>query len=589
MTTIFCNFAYALVCALNPMAQKSTTKKTQAKKVIWIVPKSPILLYIIIAIAVMCSEGCVKTDPNKKLLNELDDAIENREAYHQQKEETLSEIKQEIVEAVSQEDRFHAMGHLLDEYKSYNTDSALVICQKRLALAEDANIAHLKIHAKLSIADVLSLMGLYKETTDIIQSYPRDSVPDYLLAYYYHINRTVYGFMSDYTVIESEKDRYSRLTREYRDSLMQTNEPGSLYYVLTECDQMNVSGEADKAAKLLERYIDAHSFSDHERAILSYTLSESYRLLGDRDNEKKQLIISAINDMKTGVNEYISLKKLALMLYDEGDVNRAYNYLKICMEDAKECNARLRIIEINDIFPIVNDVYLDTISVQQHRLRWGIALVGLLAILLIVMIFFIYKEKKKVDVARQYENEANSKLSALNDELRKANDSLILANNSIKENSCLKEEFITQYMGQCAMYIEKIDHYQKALSRIEATKQYNELKKILKTLPTSDAEARAFYDNFDDTFLKLFPTFVRDFNALLKPEEQLEPKISGKLNTELRIFALIRLGINDSVRIAQFLRYSPTTIYNYRTRVRNRAKGDRDKLEEDLLKIGKFD
>ena len=548
-----------------------------------------LLLAVLILAICVCMTGCGKRDTNSELLDELDAAIENRDVYHNRKEQRIADVRQEILEAVAQDDRFHAMGHLLDEYKSYNTDSALMLCERRLALAESTDDPLLKIHARLSFADVLTLMGLYKEATDILQTCPRDSLPDYLYPYYYHIKRSTYGFMSDYTVVKADKERYTQLTKAYRDSLMQTNAPGSLYYILNECDQLNVNGNPAKAASLLERYMSENATAEHETAILAYTLSESYRLLGDSDNEKKQLIISAINDMKTGVNEYISLRKLALMLYGDGDVNRAYKYLKICMADAQECNARLRIIEINDIFPVVNDVYLDTINAQQQRLQLWLITVGIMAVLSMAMIYVIYREKKKTDEARIAENEANAKLSVLNADLKHANQSLVHANRAIRENACLKEEFIAQYMGQCTMYIEKIDQYQKAVSRIEATKQYGDLKKLLKNLPTSDTEARAFYDNFDDTFLKLFPSFVKDFNALLRPGEEITPKKAGKLNTELRIFALIRLGINDSVRIAHFLRYTPTTIYNYRTRIRNKARGNRDMLEQELMDIGEIE
>lgn len=311
-------------------------------------------------------------------------------------------------------------------------------------------------------------------------------------------------------------------------------------------------------------------------------------MLGDREKEKRELIVSAINDMETGVKEYVSLRKLALLLYREGDVKHAYDYLGICLEDARECNARLRILEINDIFPIVNEVYLDTIALQQNRIKWGLVLVCLMSAVLMFAVYYIYREKKKVEDARRSVAEMNTRLNNLNGDLKSTNLRLVDANNAIKENSCLKEEFIARYMHQCTLYIEKIDKYQKAISRVAVTKQLDELKKISKTLPTSEAEARAFYDNFDDTFLKLFPTFVKDFNALLMPEEAIIPKTQGKLNTELRIFALIRLGITDSVKIAQFLRYSVTTIYNYRTRVRNKALGNRDLLEAELMKIGDF-
>lgn len=526
------------------------------------------------ALLVLLAVACGPADGNAGLLDELDAAIAERAAVHERREATMAVLRAEIDSARTVEERFHAMGHLLDEYMSYNTDSALAISRRRIDLANATGNPELRIHAALSQAHVLSIMCMYKEALDQLGAVARDSLPEYLIPYFYHINRTIYGFMADYASDDAERARYSTLVDVYRDSSMVMNVPGSFYYVLAQSDGLNAHGKAVQAAEALEGYLAANDISDHEKALAAYTLSESYRMLGDKDKEKRELIVSSINDMRTGVNEYVSLRKLALLLYQEGDVQHAYDYLNICLKDAQECNARLRILEINNVFPIVNEVYLDTIAMQQSRLRLALVLVGLMALVLLATVYYIYREKKKVELARQSVAEMNSRL--------------VDANNAIHENSCLKEEFIAQYMDQCTLYIDKIDKYQKAMSKVAATKQVDELKKMLKTLPTSDVEAKAFYDNFDVTFLKLFPTFVRDFNALLRPDEALVPKAAGRLNTELRIFALIRLGITDSVRIAQFLRYSTATIYNYRTRVRNKAAGDREKLETELMKIGNF-
>lgn len=552
-------------------------------------PTRDMILCVLMGMIMMGMQGCIdNSSTGNPLLSQLDEAIDNRENYHNDKEKKLQQLREEIAEADGEEERFHAIGHLLDEYKSYNTDSALSLCRRRLAYAEKHANPRLMIHARLSMADVLSYTGLYKEAFDIIESIPRDSIPEYLIPFYYHINRTINGFMADFNVSPEGKKKYADVTDAYRDSIIMLNEPGSFYNILSRCDQLNVKGKPKEALRLMEEYFAANDPDDHEKAIAAYTLSESFRLLGNKAKEKEQLIISSIHDMKTGVNEYVSLRKLALLLYNEGDVNRAYRYLNICMEDAQECNARLRIIEINNIFPVVNAVYLDTIATQQRRLRWGMVLVGILSLLVMVTAYYIYKEKKKVDKARQELDFANLELNEANQELKKANKNLSEAKDSIAEQSILKEEYIAQYMSQCTAYIEKLDKYQNTLSRIVTTKQYGELKKMLKNFPTSETEAKEFFANFDGTFLKLFPSFVTDFNALLRPEEAIIPKTLGRLNTELRIFALIRLGVTDSVQIAHFLRYTPTTIYNYRARVRNKALGDRNALETKMMNIGKF-
>jgi len=291
--------------------------------------------------------------------------------------------------------------------------------------------------------------------------------------------------------------------------------------------------------------------------------------------------------MKSAVREYISLRKLAVLLYQEGDIDRAYSYLKLCMDDAVFCNARLRILEILQIFPLINDTYQQKAEKQQEQMKWALVSISLLSIFLLIAIFYVYKQMKRVAAARHEVIDANKRLKELNEELHRYNLQLKEANHIIAENSYLKEEYIGRYMDQCSVYLEKMDNYRRSLGKIAATGKVDELYKNIKSSKFIEEELKEFYANFDNTFLQLFPTFVEDFNTLLAEGEQIYPKVNERMSTELRIFALIRLGITDSVKIAQFLRYSVTTIYNYRTKVRNKAAGDRDQLEQEVMKIGK--
>ncbi len=368
---------------------------------------------------------------------------------------------------------------------------------------------------------------------------------------------------------------------------MAVNAVGSLYYTLILGDKLNVDGHPEKSVKLITNYLQQHSEAEpHAEALFAYTLSESYRLLNERELQKQQLIISAIADMRSATLEYVSLRKLAIMLYEDGDIEHAYKYLKQCMEDAKMCNARLRQIEINDIFPVVNDIYLDTINRQQRSLKHYLLFISILSIALLIAFIFATLQTKRAHKARKAEAEANIKLLDMNNELKSLIDKLRLANAEISEASRLKEEYIGSYMDQCSLYIEKLDSYRKRLNKMLTSGNTADFKTLLKSTSMIDDELKGFYEHFDQTFLRLFPTFVEDFNALLIDGEEVKPKAEGRLNTELRIFALIRLGITDSTKIAQFLRYSVTTIYNYRTRIRNKARSDRNALEKELMNIG---
>lgn len=546
-----------------------------------------IIIFLCLCTICMCRLHAADSSRADSLLLKLDQAIKERPIYMEQKELKLAELKKQLHRQIPDEERFAILGTLLDEYRSFNTDSALHMAEEREQIAIRLGNREYIDNARMNKADVLGMTGMYKEVMDLMRNIHIDRLSVDIHPYYYHIYRTVYGLMADYAVTAYEKKLYTELTDKYRDSLLLVNKDNLLIHTLIQSDQYNVRNEYDKAIRLLTDYLALQKDYEHDVAICAYTLSESYRLKGDKEKEKEYLIVSAMADMKTAVREYISLRKLAVLLYQEGDIERAYSYVKICMEDAAACNARLRKLEILEIFPIINDAYQQKTEKQQEQMKWALVSISLLSLFLLLAIFYVYKQMKKVAAARREVIDANKRLKELNDELHLSNAQLKEANHSIAENSYLKEEYIGRYMDQCSVYLEKMDNYRRSLGKIAATGNVEELYKNIKSSKFIEGELKEFYTNFDNTFLQLFPTFVEDFNALLADDEQISLKAGERMNTELRIFALIRLGITDSVKIAQFLRYSVTTIYNYRTKVRNKAAGDRDLLEQEVMTIGK--
>lgn len=546
-----------------------------------------IIIFLCLCTICMCRLHAADSSRADSLLLKLDQAIKERPIYMEQKELKLAELKRQLHRQIPDEERFAILGTLLDEYRSFNTDSALHMAEEREQIAIRLGNREYIDNARMNKADVLGMTGMYKEVMDLMRNIHIDRLSVDIHPYYYHIYRTVYGLMADYAVTAYEKKLYTELTDKYRDSLLLVNKDNLLIHTLIQSDQYNVRNEYDKAIRLLTDYLALQKDYEHDVAICAYTLSESYRLKGDKEKEKEYLIVSAMADMKTAVREYISLRKLAVLLYQEGDIERAYSYVKICMEDAAACNARLRKLEILEIFPIINDAYQQKTEKQQEQMKWALVSISLLSLFLLLAIFYVYKQMKKVAAARREVIDTNKRLKELNDELHLSNAQFKEANHSIAENSYLKEEYIGRYMDQCSVYLEKMDNYRRSLGKIAATGNVEELYKNIKSSKFIEGELKEFYTNFDNTFLQLFPTFVEDFNALLADDEQISLKAGERMNTELRIFALIRLGITDSVKIAQFLRYSVTTIYNYRTKVRNKAAGDRDLLEQEVMTIGK--
>ncbi|MGM9862164.1 MAG: DUF6377 domain-containing protein, partial [Muribaculaceae bacterium] len=550
--------------------------------------------FIIYALAVSayvaCSVRVAAADDvkalNDSLMNVLTRSIEHRDEYLGKKAEQIAPLKQKYRAAADDAERFDIMGHIFDLYVSYNTDSAFVMAQKRMELARAIGDPIKIVNARLNFAGLYAATSSYYEALEIVKTVNSSDLPDWLLPYYYHINRTVYGQLADYAIFEKDIAEYERLTDCYRDSLLSVMNPASGTYAMVRCDQLNAHHKYKEALEVMLNYLRDHEAEAHDSAVYAYTMSASYEGLGMVDEQKTQLLISSIADMRSGFREYMSMRKLACMLYREGDVESAYRLMRICIADAVASNARLRVLEINQMFPVINEMYIKNLNEQQKQLR--IMLMALIALLVClgVTIYYVYKLMIRAREARRATLEANERLTELNHELTDYIDKLNRANEDIAENSYLKNEYIGRYMDQCVEYIERMDLMRKKMRKLVTSGNLAELNKQLGSDSYLDSELKLFYRNFDQTFLKIFPSFIEDFNKLLVPEGRIYPKSEGALNTELRVFALIRLGISDSAKIAHFLRYSVSTIYNYRTKVRNKALCDRDRLEAEVLNIG---
>ena len=547
--------------------------------------KKVILIFVTIVLS-----GLLYAKDNKStdaLLREIDGIIKNRQTYGAEKEARIADLKKLLAEATSDEQRYGFCGRLFDEYRAYNLDSSFVYAQRKEELAHRLNKLDYLDDSAMNMAEVMGTTGMYKEALELLGKIDKKTLPDYLYGYYYHLYRTIYGLMGDYAVTEKAKKEYYRMTDLYRDSLLQINASDSLGHALVMADKCIVHARYDEAIDMLMEYYSKPSLDDHAQAMITYTISEGYRLKGDKQGQKHYLALSAIADLKSAVKEYVSLRKLASLVYEEGDIDRAYNYLKCSLEDATLCNARLRTLEISQVFPIIDQAYQLKTKRQQQEMKVSLICISLLSVFLLVAIFFVYKQMKKVAAARREVIDTNTLLQELNEELHDSNSQLKEMNHTLSEANYIKEEYIGRYMDQCSTYLDKMDLYRRSLNKIAAAGRVEELYKAIKSSQFLDEELKEFYANFDVTFLQLFPSFVEDFNALLT--EPMQPKPGELLNTELRIFALIRLGITDSTKIAQFLRYSVTTIYNYRTRVRNKAVGERDEFEAKVMQIGKVE
>ena len=281
--------------------------------------------------------------------------------------------------------------------------------------------------------------------------------------------------------------------------------------------------------------------------------------------------MTAILDLKTAVREYAALQRLARLLYEQGDLERAYRYLNCSMEDAVACNARLRFLEVTEFYPIIDRAYVAKENRERLMMHRMLLLVSVLAVMLIVLLSWLWIWMRK--------------LSAMRKELYTANRELQVVNDQLEQTGKIKEVYIVRYLERCVSYLEKLEHYRRLLEKLAMASKIDELFKMIRSEQFLRDERKKFYGEFDKSFLDLFPNFVEDFNLLLVEDGRIYPKPHELLNTELRIFALIRLGVTDTTQIAHFLGYSLATVYSYRSKMRNRAKGDKDHFEQDVMKL----
>lgn len=444
--------------------------------------------------------------------------------------------------------------------------------------------------SKLNLVSLYIISGMYIEAIDILKSINSKNLTESLLVKYYDCYKLLYNHYSNnnpYTLIYTEKSDL------YRDSLLNVLNRESNHYKIVYAEKLHDENRLTEARQILQQLLAQTESDTHEKAVLSYALANIYKKEGNISQQKYYYALSAVCDIKNAIKENASMQALASILYETGEIDRAYDCIKSSMEDAMFCNARLRTYEVSQIFPIIDSAYQENVNKQKSELQLFLILVSILSVFLIIAVIYVYRQMKRVARIRKELYQTNIRLNELNtnlistvNQLNDVNKELSDVNNQLSEANQIKEAYIGHFLDLCSTYINKLEKYQNTLNKKAVERKLDELYKILKSREMIDNELKELYENFDNIFLHLYPNFVEEFNSLLTDEERFLLKPNELLNVELRIFALIRLGITDSSKIASFLHYSANTIYSYRTRVRNKAAVPREEFESLVMKIG---
>ena len=514
-------------------------------------------------------------------LEDLDKVVANQQIYTNARLRMLDSLKSDLRKADDLHKKYAIEKELFAGYQSFVVDSALLYAQKKLSLAQRLNDAEELSYSYLDVASMLIKGGNYKEANEVLQRLNVRNASSNLRNYYYTVNQDLYTTLQTVSLTANERKLYNEKSSLYKDSILSLKLDPSVWVVT---DRMMDKHRYKDALQILLKEYPTLNVDDRRMAYVAYSISDIYRLMGNREKEKQYLIVSAIADIKSAVKEYISLRRLATLLYEDGDIERSYLYMKRALEDAIYCNARLRVIEVSDIMPIINKAYEDKTQREKHVTLLALVSISVLSLMLIGLVFLLRRQMKKLSVTQRALRDKNAELYKLNDVLSKTNDALSESNDSLSEASRIKDMYIAQFMTECSTYIDKMELYRKQLRKVATTGSKTELLDLLKSPTFIEKEVDAFFATFDATFLSLFPNFVHDFNQLLLPESQVVNKKDKRLNTELRICALIRLGISDNERLAAFLRCSKATIYSYRSRTRLKSLQP-DLFEEQLMNL----
>lgn len=514
-------------------------------------------------------------------LEDLDKVVANQQIYTNARLRMLDSLKSDLRKADDLHKKYAIEKELFAGYHSFVVDSALLYAQKKLSLAQRLNDAEELSYSYLDVASMLIKGGNYKEANEVLQRLNVRNASSNLRNYYYTVNQDLYTTLQTVSLTANERKLYNEKSSLYKDSILSLKLDPSVWVIT---DRMMDKHRYKDALQILLKEYPTLNVDDRRMAYVAYSISDIYRLMGNREKEKQYLIVSAIADIKSAVKEYISLRRLATLLYEDGDIERSYLYMKRALEDAIYCNARLRVIEVSDIMPIINKAYEDKTQREKHVTLLALVSISVLSLMLIGLVFLLRRQMKKLSVTQRALRDKNAELYKLNDVLSKTNDALSESNDSLSEASRIKDMYIAQFMTECSTYIDKMELYRKQLRKVATTGSKTELLDLLKSPTFIEKEVDAFFATFDATFLSLFPNFVHDFNQLLLPESQVVNKKDKRLNTELRICALIRLGISDNERLAAFLRCSKATIYSYRSRTRLKSLQP-DLFEEQLMNL----
>ena len=533
----------------------------------------PITLLLILALAVRSQV------PVPASLNELNQAIEASDKFDQQKLANIQALKRPFPDNRNGDlpVLFSRYLQLYEEYKVFNYDSAFHYARELHETALRLDDPSRIVSAQLKLGFSLLSSGMFKETLDFLLTINTTGSPDSLRAEYYALMGRYYYDLGDFDNDTYHTPTYIEKGNSFMDSALQIYPPGSFQSSYFSGLKEIKSGDRDAALVELKSLMERQGLSWHELAITASTLSDIYIYKGQTDTAISLLIKAAIADIKSSTKETAAIFNLAQLLYKKGDVKNASSYIEAAIRDASFYGARQRKVQVSAILPLIEGEKISRVEGQKSILiTYSIIATGLLLVVIILAII-IFRQVNKLKLAKTVITEAHIKEQAINQRL-------VEANYKLSEANKIKEEYIGYFFNADSEFFSKMEKFKKSLEQKIAYRKWEDIIAVVNNINLKK-EKEELLQNFDKIFLKLFPDFIQGFNALFREEDQVQLKDHEFLNTDLRIFALIRMGIHENEKIARILEYSVNTINTYKTKIKNKSIVPNEEFEHRIMEI----
>lgn len=504
------------------------------------------------------------------LLRQLNQTLAQSKTYDDTKLTHLKQLKNNLAQAKQLPQQYDVCLQLYEAYKAFHYDSAFSYALMLQDIANKMQDNHRSQYAKIKLGFILLSSGMFRETAEIMDTLKTNHLPDSMRAEFFVLMRRYYYDLSDYVNDQHYSPIYLKEAARYTDSAVALYPENHFQRLDCLGYKYYKQGNLDSSLYYFNRIIAKNDLSFHEQARVNANLGFIYVIRNEYEKAVDLLARSAMADAKGSVKETTATFNLASILFKTGDIKNASKYIEKAVEDATFYGARQRKVQVSAILPIIEGERFNTVESQKDRLFIYSAVATFLLLASIVMSFIIYKQVQKLKAAQNTITKANQIQQEINDKL--------LESNKIKE----------EYIGYCfqiaSAYIDKIEKLKNQVDHKLLDNKYSEIRFLVNNINIKQ-ERDELFRNFDRIFLKIFPNFVAHFNSFFKEEDQIKLKDNELLNTDLRIYALIRIGISENEKIAQILEYSVNTIYAYKTKIRNKSLLPNDEFEEKIMGI----